>query len=215
MESTKFLLSIICFLSIIIFSLIQKDRNIKEILKYLKLIFYFLKFKKYKSFASEVLLSRNYLVPTLDEMIGFFKSEHIGLYTFHNGVIDFSKKHLFKISMIDERSRLYSLIVSNQNLPASVFKDVVYNLINNDYYCCNLELCENIYLTETYSMIPSIKYLYFTIEWNNDIPVFMVSIATNKPILEEDLNKIRDYRVVLKKTISGELESTKYDNLKY
>lgn len=205
--------SIIGILITIIFALLSGKRRVKEGIMYIQQIYYMIKYKKIKPFATNLLNRKHYVIPILDEMIGYYQSSHIGIYTFHNGVIDLSNQHLLKVSMIDERSRYFSIIKNNQSIPLNIYADIILHCSNNNYYELDVNNTTIMFLKEQFKILPTINFVYYTIYWDYNKPQFMITICINNKLNEEQLNKIFDYKVTIKKIINYELEQTKYQKL--
>ena len=171
------------------------------------------KYKKIKPFATNLLNRKEYVVPILDEMIGDYQSSHIGIYTFHNGIVDLANHHLLKVTMIDERTRYFSIIRSNQNIPLCIYNEIVLHCIDHEYYELDIENTDNLSLKTEFKVLPTIHYVYYSIQWLEDKPQFMISICTHKKLNQEQLSRIFEYRVTIKKIINFELEQTKYERL--
>lgn len=213
MELQNIYITIVGILISTIIAILNGKRYVKTAITYLQEIFYIFKYRKVKSFASNLLNRKVYIMPILDEMIGFFQSSHIGIYTFHNGTVSLDNQHLLKTTMIDERSRYFSIIRENQSIPLSIYTDIILHCVNNNYYELNVNNTDIIFLKEQFKLIPTVHFVYYTSYWNENTPEFLLSICTHKQLTQEQLDKIFEYKITLKKIINQELEETKYKML--
>ena len=115
--------------------------------------------------------------------------------------------------MIDERTRYFSIIKSNQNIPLNIYTDIVLHCMNHEYYELDVHKTDIVALKEEFSVLPTVQYVYYSIQWLDDKPQFMISICSSKKLNEEQVDKIFEYRITIKKVISFELEQTKYERL--
>jgi hypothetical protein len=115
--------------------------------------------------------------------------------------------------MVDERSRYFSIIRENQNIPLNIFSDIILGCLVNDYYELHVATTDIIYLKEEIRQLPSVNFVYYSIYCDNGIPQFMLSICTNKELSQEEKERIFTYRTTIKKIIKYELEETKYSKL--
>ncbi len=205
--------SIFGTLIFILIGIIKGEKRLSRIISTIKYFSYIFKFNKLRSFASDLLFRKELVLPILDEMIGKFDATHIGIYTFHNGTVDINNKHLYKLTMIDERCRQYSMIKNMANIPLVIFSDIILDCVDSEYSYIKLDETNNVFLKESYSFLPFIHYVYHTIQWENGLPKFLISIATHNTIPEEKLKLIFNYRVILKKIINFEIDDNTYNNL--
>jgi hypothetical protein len=186
-----------------------------KIPRYLKRIDYWLSNYYYKLYSKQIvktdiekiLKQSSIAVSIYDEMIGFFKATHVGIYSFHNGNIALDNTHLYKITMIDERSRHYSLIRHNKDISANIVFEIINHCKSNDYYLLDKNETNIIFIKEQLSVLDDINYIYYSIHWEEQIPSFGIAISTKYKIREEDLIGISKYRTILHQIYNKKLET--------
>jgi hypothetical protein len=214
---TRVLLSVIAILLYLIYSFIKSKKYIPRLIKVVALIsYYFTKPQKHNTITiKDVMNKRHITVSVLDEMIGYFESSHIGIFVFHNGTIALNGIHLFKISMIDERSRYYSVIMENQNLPASLFIDLIEDVKINGYVEIDKQTTSITWLKEALNALPLINYMYYAIQFIDNVPEYVISIGTYSRLSKSKIDKfVNYYKPTLNQIYSNRLENNLYENLK-
>lgn len=216
-DTIKFLVGVIAFLIYIIYSITTSKKYIKRIAKLINT--WTLRFSKprvnHTISIQDILDKRHVSVTILDEMIGYFEAAHIGVFVFHNGSVSLNGLHLYKISMIDERSRLYSVVMENQNLPASLFLDLILEIKEKKYVEVD-KLTTNIsWLKDALAPLTNINYMYYTIHFTNDTPEYVISVGTTKKLDKKQLEKLTNYyNPLLNQMYSNRLENNFYEALK-
>ena len=105
-DYVELFITIIGILISIIVILYKTPMHIKRVTYWISNYYYKIYNKqKVKTDIQKILEQASIAVSLYDEMIGFFQSTHIGIYSFHNGEVSLDNIHLYKLSMVDERSR--------------------------------------------------------------------------------------------------------------
>jgi hypothetical protein len=167
--------------------------------------------QKVKTDIEKILEEGAVAVSLFDEMIGFFKAIHIGVFSFHNGTVSLDNVHLYKLSMVDERSRYYTLIQQNKDLPANILMEIINHCKTNEYYELNKHTTNIIFLKEQFAALESINYVYYSIQWEDDIPSFALTIATKDKMDEVHLSQIFSKRITLHQIYNKKLEPITHD----
>lgn len=209
------LITIIGILISIIVLVFRTPRYVKQFTFWISNYYYKIYNKqKVKTDIQKILEQASTAVSLYDEMIGFFQSTHIGIYSFHNGDVSLDNIHLYKLSMIDERSRYYTLIQHNRDLSANIFIEILNKCKDSDYYELDKHSTPVIFIKEQLLTLESINYVYWTVQWEDGIPSFALTIATKNKLSDKLLKEIVKYRLMLHQIYNNKLETITYELLK-
>jgi hypothetical protein len=214
-EYVRFFITITGILISIIVILYRTPRYIKQITFWISNYYYKIYNKqKVKTDIQKILEQASIAVSIYDEIIGFFQSTHVGIYSFHNGDVSLDNIHLYKLSMIDERSRYYTLIQQNRELSANIFIEILNKCKKNDYYELDKHTTPVIFIKEQLATLESINYVYWTVQWEDDIPSFALTISTKNKLSESKVKEILKYRLMLHQIYNNSLEPITHELLK-
>ena len=206
-DYVEFFITIIGILISIIVILYKTPKHIKKVTYWISNYYYKIYNKqKVKTDIQKILEQASTAVSIYDEMIGFFQAIHIGVYSFHNGDVSLDNIHLYKLSMIDERSRYYTLIQQNRELSANIFIEILNNCKQKDYYELDKHTTSVIFVKEQLATLDSLNYVYWTVQWEDGIPSFALTIATKDKLPMSKLKEIVKYRLMLNQTYNNNLE---------